>query len=60
MEIYNYYLNTANKDNGDVNYNFNFKLGINFHINENQKCYFKLINFSKIKKAFMRFKTNIN
>jgi hypothetical protein len=46
MEIYNYYLNTANKDNGDVNYNFNFKLGINFHINENQKCYFKLINFS--------------
>jgi hypothetical protein len=46
MEIYNYYINTANKDNGDTNFNFNHKLGVNFHINENQKCYFKLINFS--------------
>lgn len=46
MEIYNYYINTSNKDRDDTNFNFNYRLPNNFHINENQKAHFKLISFS--------------
>lgn len=45
-EIFNYYINTNNKDKGDTNYNYNYRLGNNIHLNENEELYFKLINFS--------------
>jgi len=46
MEINNYYINTDNKDRDDTNYSFNYRLGNNIHLNENEQLYFKLINFS--------------
>lgn len=46
MEIYNYYINTANQDRDDKNYSFNFRLGNNINLKEDEKAYFKLVNFS--------------
>lgn len=46
MEIYNFYINTANQDKDDRNYSFNYRLGNNIHIEKDQDIYFKLINFS--------------
>lgn len=46
MEVYNFYINTANQDRDDNNYSFNYRLGTNIHLEKNQEAYFKLVNFS--------------
>lgn len=46
MEVFNYYINTANQDKDDKNYSFNFRLGNNINLKEDEMAYFKLVNFS--------------
>lgn len=46
MEVYNFYINTANQDRDDNNYSFNYRLGTNIHLERDQQAYFKLVNFS--------------
>lgn len=46
MELYNFYINSANQDKDDKNYSFNYRLGNNIHLERNQTAYFKIVNFS--------------
>lgn len=48
MEIYNFFINTANQDRDDNNYTFNYRLGHNIYLEKNQQAYFKLVNFSML------------
>ena len=45
-EVFNYYINTANKDRDDKNYCFNYRFGQNLYLKEDESATFKLINFS--------------
>lgn len=46
QETFNYYINTANKDRDDTNFNFNYRLGTNINLKENEIAFFKLIDFN--------------
>jgi len=48
MEVFNFYINTANQDRDDKNYTFNYRLGHNIYLDKNQQAYFKLVNFSML------------
>lgn len=45
-EVYNFYINTNNKDRDDKNYSFNYRLGNNIYLEKNKQAYFKIVNFS--------------
>ena len=45
-EVFNYYINTGNKDLYDTNFNFNYHIGTNINLREDENAYFKLIDFS--------------